>query len=71
MFGYDRKNKDGKYFVLYKRDVKTEQSKGYGGRMLFDYCDFFEGPESAKEFAIVTIKIIFIKAIVGINNIAA
>jgi len=40
-----------KYFVLYRRDVRTEKTKEYGERRLYDKCKFFCGWEEAKDFA--------------------
>ncbi len=39
-----------KYVVLYKRDVKTEKTKGYGNKMLFDKMKDFYGLNEARAF---------------------
>ena len=40
-----------KYFVLYERDVATEQAKEYDNRMLFDKLRYCRSEDSAREFA--------------------
>ena len=44
-------NLSGKYIVLYNRDTKTEQSKDYGERELYDREKIFSEKSEALKFA--------------------
>ena len=59
-----RRNKkmEGKFFVLYKRDMEFEKRKQYGDRMLFDRCKTFHGPEDARQFALQNLPAVYAAA---------
>lgn len=57
------------YFVLYKRDMKTEKTKMYREKMLFDYYQEFAGPEEAKSFAFLNLPCVLAKRDILTENI--
>ncbi|MFH0869010.1 MAG: hypothetical protein V1839_02160 [archaeon] len=50
------------YFVLYKRDTKTEKEENYGDKMLYDRCKFYVSLENARKFFLSNLPAILAQA---------
>jgi hypothetical protein len=53
------------YFVLTKRDMKTEKRKSYGPKMLYDRCTEFKQKENAEKYALRNLPALIAKRILS------